>query len=143
MSELWIKNRSESDLRSCEDKESPEKILRLQELQTCSRRGFIAQSVEHRTGIIEVIGPLEPQNFFWAFFVTACLSYLTTAKITFTSISLFLYAALIFAQMPKSPSTINFNVKCLSSSTIIFNVKYRNLCYSKRIFDDGSCYMCT
>ena len=39
MSELWIKNRSERDLRSCG-----------------LRRGFIAQSVEHRTGIAEVMG---------------------------------------------------------------------------------------
>ena len=36
--------------------------------------GFIAQSVEHRTGVAEVIRvriPLEPQNFYWTLFVTA------------------------------------------------------------------------
>ena len=33
---------------------------------TCFRRGFIAQSVEHRTGIAEAMGsiPVEPQNFY-------------------------------------------------------------------------------
>ena len=42
---------------------------------TCFRRGFIAQLVEHRTGIAEVMGsnPLKCQNFFWALFVTASL----------------------------------------------------------------------
>ena len=43
---------------------------------TCFRRGFIAQSVDHRTGIAEVMG---------LGFICNCLSYFTTAKISFTS----------------------------------------------------------
>ena len=54
---------------------------------TCSHGGFIAQSVEHRTGIAEVMGsnPVGASDFFLGF-LCDCLSYFTTAKITFTSI---------------------------------------------------------
>ena len=40
---------------------------------TCFRRGFIAQLVEHRTGIAEVMGsnPVEASDFFWPFFTNA------------------------------------------------------------------------
>ena len=40
---------------------------------TCFQRGFIAQLVEHRTGIVEVMGsnPVGAENFFWALFVTS------------------------------------------------------------------------
>ena len=57
-------------------------------LLTCSRRGFIAQSVKHRTGIAEVMGlnPIEASYLFQGFFLCNCLSCFTTAKITFTSI---------------------------------------------------------
>ena len=53
---------------------------------TCSRGGFIAQSVERSTGIAEVIGsnPVGASEFFLGF-VCNCLSYFTTAKISFTS----------------------------------------------------------
>ena len=52
---------------------------------TCFRRGFIAQSVEHRTGIAEVMGsnPVGASEFFLGFLCNF-LSYFTTAKITFT-----------------------------------------------------------
>ena len=66
MSELRIKNRSEL---------------------SSHRRGFIAQSVEHRTGIAEVMGsnPVGASDFFLGF-ICGCLSYFTSAKISFTSI---------------------------------------------------------
>ena len=53
----------------------------------CLRRGFIAQSVEHRTSTAEVMGsnPVEASEFFLGF-ICNCLSYFTTAKVTFTSI---------------------------------------------------------
>ena len=54
---------------------------------TCTRGGFIAQSVEHCTGITEVMGsdPIGASEYFLGFLCN-CLSYFTTAKITFTSI---------------------------------------------------------
>ena len=53
---------------------------------------FIAQLVERRTSIAEVMAsnPIEASDFFLGF-VCNCLSYFTTAKITFTSISAKLY----------------------------------------------------
>ena len=51
---------------------------------TCFRRGFIAQSVEHDTGIAEVMGS-NP--------VGACLSYFITSRGTFTSL---LYPLIIY-----------------------------------------------
>ena len=53
----------------------------------CFRRYFIAQSVEHRTGIAEVMGsnPVGASEFFLGF-ICNCLSYFTTVKISFTSI---------------------------------------------------------
>ena len=48
---------------------------------TCFQRGFIAQSVEHHTGITEIM----VSNFFWALFCN-CLSYCMTAKTSFTSV---------------------------------------------------------
>ena len=81
MSELWIKNRSERDLHkllhNCEDlfhfyslstvhsynlhhihftSFSSYNRYKLNLHLTCFRRGFIAQSVEHCTGIMEVMG---------------------------------------------------------------------------------------
>ena len=52
---------------------------------TCFRRGFIAQSVEHRTGITEVMGsnPVGASEFFLGF-ICNCSSYFITAKISFT-----------------------------------------------------------
>ena len=57
-----------------------------------SRGGFIAQSVEQRTGIAEVMGSnlVEASDFFLGFLCN-CLSYFTTAKITFTSITCIVY----------------------------------------------------
>ena len=52
---------------------------------TCLRRGFIAQSVEHRTGIAEVMGS-NPVGYFFPRFICNCLSCFTTAKISLTSI---------------------------------------------------------
>ena len=54
---------------------------------TCSGRGFIAQLVDHRTGIAEVMGsnPVGASQFFLGF-ICICLSYITTVKISFTSI---------------------------------------------------------
>ena len=54
---------------------------------TCSRRGLVAQLVEHRTGIAEVMGsnPVGASEFFLGFL---CNSYFTTVKITFTSKSI-------------------------------------------------------
>ena len=51
------------------------------------RRGFIAQSVEHRTGIVEVMGsnPVGVSEFFLGF-ICNCLSYFPTAKISCNSI---------------------------------------------------------
>ena len=53
---------------------------------TCFRQGFIAQSVEHRTGIAEVMGsnPVGASELFLGF-ICNCLSYFRTAKISFTS----------------------------------------------------------
>ena len=52
---------------------------------TCFPRGFIAQSVERRTGITEVMGsnPIGASEFFLGF-ICSCLSYFKTARITFT-----------------------------------------------------------
>ena len=52
---------------------SPYDGHKLNSLLTCFQRGFIAQLVEHRTGIAEVMGsnPVEASYFFWAFFTTA------------------------------------------------------------------------
>ena len=57
---------------------------------TCFQRGFIAQLLEHRTGIAEVMAtnPVEASDFFLGFLCN-CLSYFTTVSITFTSILLF------------------------------------------------------
>ena len=54
---------------------------------TCFWQGFVAQSVEHRTGIAEVMGsnPIGASEFFLGF-ICNCLSYFTTAKISFTFI---------------------------------------------------------
>ena len=46
---------------------------------TCFQRGFIAQPLEHCTGIVEVMG----SNPVWVF-ICNCLSYFITARITFT-----------------------------------------------------------
>ena len=53
---------------------------------TCFQRGFIALSVEHRTAIAEVMGsnPVVASEFVLGF-ICNCLSYFTTAKISFTS----------------------------------------------------------
>ena len=61
---------------------------------TCFWRGFIAQLVEHRTGIAEVMSsnPIEASDFFLGF-ICNCLSYFTTAKISF--ILLFIHSSLI------------------------------------------------
>ena len=52
---------------------------------TCFRRGFIAQSVEHRTGIVEVMGsnPIGASECFLGF-ICNCFSYFITVRITFT-----------------------------------------------------------
>ena len=52
---------------------------------TCFRWGFIARLVEDRTGIAEVmrLNPVETSEFFLGF-IRNCLSYFTTARITFT-----------------------------------------------------------
>ena len=52
---------------------------------TCFRRGFIAQLVEHRTGIAEVMGsnPVGASESFLGF-ICNCLSYFITVRITFT-----------------------------------------------------------
>ena len=62
MSELRIKNRSESDLHIILSYNG----YKLNSQLTCSRGGFIAQSVEHCTGITEVMGlnPVEASEFF-------------------------------------------------------------------------------
>ena len=44
---------------------------------TCFQRGFIAQLVEHHTGIMEVVGSILG-------FICNCLSYYLTVRITFT-----------------------------------------------------------
>ena len=64
--ELWIKNRSENDLCSCEATELNQK---LNLLFTCFQQGFTAQLVEHRTGIAEVMGsnPVGASEFFLGF----------------------------------------------------------------------------
>ena len=43
---------------------------KLNSLLTYFQKGFIAQSVEQCTGIVEVMVPLKPQIFFWTFFAT-------------------------------------------------------------------------
>ena len=70
MSELRIKNGSGS--------ESENEVKNSQ--LTCSRGGFIAQSLEHRPGIAEVMGsnPVGASEYFLGFLCN-CLSYFTTA----------------------------------------------------------------
>ena len=80
MSALWFKNTSESDpcsyVVTCS---------KLNSHLTCFQWGFIAQLVEHRTGITEVMGsnPIGASEFFLGF-ICNCLSYYITAWITFT-----------------------------------------------------------
>ena len=54
---------------------------------TCFQWGFIAQSVEHRTSIAEVMGsnPVGASEFFLDF-ICNCLSYFITARFTFTCV---------------------------------------------------------
>ena len=62
MNALQIKNTSENDSRKCEDVRA-------------MKQGFLAQLVEHDTPVLRrswVWISLEPQNFFWALFVTTC-----------------------------------------------------------------------
>ena len=81
MSELRIENRSERDLHSYEVTDGYKLNLHL----TCFRQGFIPQSVEHHTGIAEVLGsnPVGASEFFLGF-ICNCSSYFTTARSTFT-----------------------------------------------------------
>ena len=106
MSELRIKDRSERDLHSCEvtwavANKAQKKFWGPQRDSnshlTCVWWGFIAQSVEHRTGITEVMGsnPIGSASEFFLGFMCNWLSYLTTAKTSFNSIVLF-YLSLIF-----------------------------------------------
>ena len=76
MSALQIKNTCESDPHSHANSN-----LHL----TCFQQGFIAQSVEHRTSIMDVMGsnPVGTSDFFLGF-IGNCLSYFITARITFT-----------------------------------------------------------
>ena len=62
-----------------------------------TNKAFIDQSVEHRTGIAEVMGssPIEASEFFLGF-ICNCLSYFTTAKISFTSILYLQFTHMIF-----------------------------------------------
>ena len=64
---------------------------------TCFRRGFIAQSVEHRTGIAKVVGlnPVGDSEFFLGF-ICNYLSYLATVKISFNSILYLQFTHMIF-----------------------------------------------
>ena len=54
---------------------------------TCFQQGFVAQSVEHRTGIVEVMGsnPVGASELFLCFICNS-LSYFITARITFSCI---------------------------------------------------------
>ena len=101
MSELWIENRSERDLRRliCDSYDfyhilftsfSSYNGYKLNSQLTYYRQGFIAQSVEHRTGIVEVMGsnPVEASELFLGF-ICNCLSYSITANISSTSRPLF------------------------------------------------------
>ena len=56
---------------------------------TCFQRGFIAQSVEHRTGIADVMGsiPIGASEVFLGFICNS-LSYFISVRITFTFILL-------------------------------------------------------
>ena len=62
---------------------------KLNSLLTYFQKGFIAQSVEQCTGIVEVMGSnlIKASDFFLGFLCN-CLSCFTNAKITFTSILL-------------------------------------------------------
>ena len=80
-SSIIMSSRSESDLRSCET------TLKQLQRKPCFQRGFTAQSVEHRTGIAEVMG-LNPVGASECFpgFICNCLSYFIAVRISFTSI---------------------------------------------------------
>ena len=58
---------------------------------------FIAQSVEHHTGIAEVMGSntVGASEFFLGF-ICNCLSYFTTAKISFTSMGYILVSSCLW-----------------------------------------------
>ena len=82
MSALWLKKTSESD---------PHSYVVTKKLQIKPRKSyeaptgfepFIAQSVEHRTGIAEVTGsnPIGVSEFFQGF-ICNCLSYFITVRI--------------------------------------------------------------
>ena len=85
MSELRIKNNRERDLHIHITSFSSYNGYKLNSHLTCSRRGFIAQSAEHRTGIAEVIGSKSRWSLriFCGLFCN-CLSYFTTTKISFS-----------------------------------------------------------
>ena len=54
---------------------------------TCFQRGFIAQSIEHRTGIAKVMD-WSPVGVFIGGFICTCSSYfILTARITFTCVT--------------------------------------------------------
>ena len=82
------------------------KGYKLNSLLTCYERGFIAQLVEHRTGIAEVMGsnPVGASECFLGF-ICNCLSYFTIAKITFTSktCTVFLFLKSRQSHMNRSP----------------------------------------
>ena len=59
-------------------------MYKLNSLLTCFQLGFIAQLVEHRTSIMEVMGS-NPVKAFFLGFIWNCLSCFIPAKITFTS----------------------------------------------------------
>ena len=100
-------------------------VYKLNSQLTCSHGGFIAQSVEHRTGIAEVMGsnPIEASDFFLGF-VCNCLSYFKTAKITFTSI---LYPQ--FTYINNNDNNNNNNKKHLNAShwmNMKISIHFRN-----------------
>ena len=107
---------------------------------TCFRRSFITQSVEHRTGIAEVMGsdPVEASDFFLGF-VCNCLSYFTTAKISFTSI--------LYPQFTHTIFVSHIHFTALSTCyCFCYGLCYRlgcNFGHLNRYFDRCACHLNT
>ena len=78
------------------------------------------QAVEHRTSIVEVMGsnPIGASEFFLGF-ICNCLSYFTTAKISFTNLHLYLLQHSYQTCLCVFPlSSIAANIYPLSSSSM-------------------------
>ena len=87
-----------------------------------TRLHTLAQFIEPRTGVAEVMGsnPVGASEFFLGF-ICNCLSYFTTAKISFTSILYPQFTHMIFIMYTSHQYTIYNNLYIISDMIIINN----------------------